>query len=138
MTSCSWSTRCTRRGSASSSTGCPPTSPPTRTALPSSTALTSTNPPTREMRTIPIWGTYAYNFESPPVVNFLTANALFWLDKYHVDGLRVDGVESMIRLDFMREPGTWQPNKYGGNENLAAVAFLKGLNRKVHEAIPGY
>lgn len=88
-------------------------------------------------RKIPVWGTYAYNFESPPVVNFLTANALFWLEKYHFDGLRVDGVESMIRLDFMREPGTWQPNVFGGNENLAAVAFLQGVNQKVHEDHPG-
>src|SRR5271165_6528398 len=88
-------------------------------------------------RKIPVWGTYAYNFESPPVVNFLTANALFWLEKYHFDGLRVDGVESMIRLDFMREPGTWQPNNFGGNENLAAVAFLQRVNQKVHEDHPG-
>jgi len=88
-------------------------------------------------RTIPVWGTYAYNFESPLVVNFLTANALFWLEKYHFDGLRVDGVESMIRLDFKRKPGTWQPNKFGGNENLAAVAFLQGVNQKVHEDHPG-
>ncbi|MGC8640273.1 MAG: 1,4-alpha-glucan branching protein GlgB [Isosphaeraceae bacterium] len=89
------------------------------------------------MRTVPIWGTYAYNFESPQVVNFLTGNALFWLEKYHFDGIRVDGVESMIRLDFHRQAGTWQPNAFGGNENLAAVAFLKGLNRAVHEAFPG-
>ena len=71
------------------------------------------------------------------MVNFLTANALFWLDMYHFDGLRVDGVESMIRLDFGRKPGEWQPNKFGGNENLAAIEFLKRVNRKVHELFPG-
>lgn len=88
-------------------------------------------------RKIPVWNTYAFNYESPQVVNFLIANALFWLNNYHVDGLRVDGVEAMIRLDFSRKPGEWQPNKFGGNENLAAIAFLERLNRKVHERYPG-
>lgn len=94
-------------------------------------------PPEPERRKIPIWGTFAYNYESPQVANFLIGNALFWLEKYHIDGLRVDGVESMIRLDFMREPGTWKPNAAGGAENLAAIEFLKDLNRKVHAAFPG-
>ena len=71
------------------------------------------------------------------VVNFLTANALFWLDRYHFDGLRVDGVESMIRLDFRRQAGEWEPNRFGGNENLAAIEFLKRVNRKVHDRFPG-
>ncbi len=88
-------------------------------------------------RKIPVWNTYAFNYESPQVVNFLIANALFWLNNYHVDGLRVDGVEAMIRLDFSRKPGEWQPNKFGGSENLAAIAFLERLNRKVHERYPG-
>jgi len=83
-----------------------------------------------------IWNTYAFNYESPPVVNFLIANALFWLDKYHFDGLRVDGVEAMIRLGFSRQPGEWRPNKFGGDENLEAIAFLERLNRKVHERFP--
>jgi 1,4-alpha-glucan branching enzyme len=83
------------------------------------------------------WDTYAFNYESPQVVNFLLGNALFWLDKYHVDGIRVDGVEPMIRLDFARGPGEWEPNKLGGAENLEAVAFLRRFNRKVHEAYPG-
>jgi 1,4-alpha-glucan branching enzyme len=89
-----------------------------------------------DRRKNPIWGTFAYDFESPPVVNFLTANALFWLNLYHFDGLRVDGVESMIQLDFMRKLGTWQPNKYGGSENLAAMEFLQGVNQKVRMVHP--
>ncbi len=84
----------------------------------------------------PIWNTYAFNYESPPVVNFLVANAWFWLDKYHFDGLRVDGVEAMIRLGFSRQAGEWRPNKFGGDENLEAIAFLERLNRKVHERFP--
>ncbi len=88
-------------------------------------------------RNIPRWNTYAFNYESPPVVNFLISNALFWLDKYHADGLRVDGIEPMIRLDFWRKPGEWVPNKFGGNENLEAVAFLQRFNRKVHDTYPG-
>ena len=67
----------------------------------------------------------------------MIANALFWLDRYHVDGLRVDGVEAMIQLDFSRKAGEWEPNRFGGNENLAAIAFLQRLNRKVHERYPG-
>jgi 1,4-alpha-glucan branching enzyme len=85
----------------------------------------------------PIWGTYAFNYQSHPVVNFLIANALFWLDKYHFDGLRVDGVEAMLHLGFSRQAGEWRPNKFGGNENLEAIAFLERLNRKVHERFPG-
>lgn len=88
-------------------------------------------------RNIPRWHTYAFNYESPQVVNFLIANALFWLDKYHADGLRVDGIEPIIRLDFWREEGEWEPNKFGGNENLEGIAFLQRLNRKVHEMYPG-
>ena len=94
-------------------------------------------PAAPERRTIPVWGTYAYDFESPHVVNFLTANALFWLRKYHFDGLRVDGVEAIIRLDFGRKPGSWQPDKFGGAENLAGVAFLQRVNWKVHEDCRG-
>src|SRR5271157_21858 len=88
-------------------------------------------------RKIPVWNTYAFNYENPLVVNFLTANALFWLEKYHFDGLRVDAIESMIRLDFRRKAGQWEPNRFGGNENLAAIDFLKRVNRKVHERFPG-
>ncbi len=88
-------------------------------------------------RKIPVWNTYAFNYENPVVANFLAASALFWLDTYHFDGLRVDGVESMIRLDFRRKAGEWSPNRFGGNENLAAIEFLRRVNRKVHERFPG-
>jgi 1,4-alpha-glucan branching enzyme len=71
------------------------------------------------------------------VRNFLLSNALFWLDKYHVDGLRVDAVASMIYLDYSRQPGEWLPNQYGGRENLDALDFLKELNVQVHLQYPG-
>ena len=86
---------------------------------------------------IPEWNTYAFNYEDPRVVNFLIGSALFWLDLYHIDGLRVDGVEPMLRLDFWRKPGAWAPNVHGGNENLEAAEFLRRFNRKVHGAYPG-
>jgi 1,4-alpha-glucan branching enzyme len=88
-------------------------------------------------RKLPIWNTYAFDYAKPQVVNFLIASALFWLDKYHFDGLRVDGVEAMIRLAFSRQAGEWPPNKFGGDESLEAIAFLEHLNRKVHERFPG-
>ena len=85
----------------------------------------------------PDWGTYIFNYGRNEVRNFLIANALFWLKKYHVDGLRVDAVSSMVYLNFSREVGQWIPNKYGGNENLEAVDFLKEANVVIHEQCPG-
>ncbi|HEY7464371.1 MAG TPA: 1,4-alpha-glucan branching protein GlgB [Candidatus Limnocylindria bacterium] len=85
----------------------------------------------------PDWGTLIFDYGRPEVRNFLVANALFWLDRYHVDGLRVDAVASMLYLDYSRKAGDWQPNQYGGNENLEAIAFLREMNEKVYGRYPG-
>lgn len=83
------------------------------------------------------WGTYIFNFGRNEVRNFLIANALFWLKEFHIDGLRVDAVASMLYLDYSREADQWLPNKYGGRENLEAIDFLKELNHEVHSQCPG-
>ena len=83
------------------------------------------------------WGTKIFNYGRHEVRNFLVANALFWSDRYHVDGLRVDAVASMLYLDYSRKPGEWLPNRYGGRENLEAIDFLKQMNNAVHKAFPG-
>ncbi len=85
----------------------------------------------------PDWGTMIFNFGRTEVKNFLIANALFWLDKYHIDGLRVDAVASMLYLDYSREHGEWVPNQHGGRENLEAIEFLREFNVAVHEKFPG-
>ncbi len=84
----------------------------------------------------PEWGTFIYNYSRFEVSNFLIANALFWLDKYHIDGLRVDAVASMLYLDYSRKEGEWIPNCYGGKENLEAIEFLKHLNSVVYDLFP--
>ena len=83
------------------------------------------------------WSTLIYNFGRTEVVNFLHANALFWLDRYHVDGLRVDAVASMLYLDYSRKEGEWVPNKHGGRENLEAVDFMRRMNELAYGEHPG-
>jgi len=83
------------------------------------------------------WGTYVFDFGRAEVRNFLVANALYWLQEYHIDGLRVDAVASMLYLDYSRPEGGWSPNKYGGRENLEAVQFLQEMNATVHKLTPG-
>ncbi len=83
------------------------------------------------------WNTLIYNFGRREVANFLSANALFWLDRYHVDALRVDAVASMLYLDYSRQPGDWVPNIHGGNENLDAIAFLRDTNVALFGNHPG-
>lgn len=85
----------------------------------------------------PHWNTCIFNYGRSEVSNFLIGSALFWLDKMHVDGLRVDAVASMLYLDYGRKANEWIPNIYGGNENLEAIEFLKHLNSAVHERFPG-
>ncbi|GLY21601.1 1,4-alpha-glucan branching protein GlgB [Micromonospora sp. NBRC 101691] len=81
----------------------------------------------------PDWGTYVFDFGRREVRNFLVANALYWLDQFHVDGLRVDAVASMLYLDYSRGEGQWEPNRYGGRENLEAIAFMQEVNATVYK-----
>lgn len=83
------------------------------------------------------WGTLIFNYGRNEVRNFLTSSGLVWLDKYHIDGLRVDAVASMLYLDYSRGPGEWVPNMYGGRENLEAIDFVKRFNELAHQYYPG-
>jgi 1,4-alpha-glucan branching enzyme len=85
----------------------------------------------------PQWDTFIFNYGRLEVRNFLLTNALFWIDRYHVDGLRVDAVASMLYRDYGRNAGEWIPNRYGGRENLEAIDFVRLLNDRVHEEYPG-
>jgi 1,4-alpha-glucan branching enzyme len=85
----------------------------------------------------PDWGTYIFNFGRTEVRNFLVANAIYWLEEFHIDGLRVDAVASMLYLDYSRKEGEWLPNKYGGRENLEAISFLQEVNATCYKRDPG-
>jgi 1,4-alpha-glucan branching enzyme len=85
----------------------------------------------------PEWNSYIFNYGRKEVQSFLISNALFWLDKYHADGLRVDAVASMLYLNYARKDGEWVPNKYGGKENIEAIEFLRRLNAEVYRHYPG-
>jgi len=85
----------------------------------------------------PDWGTLVFNFGRTEVRNFLVANACYWLEEFHIDGLRVDAVASMLYLDYSRKAGEWEPNPYGGRENLEAVSFLQEMNATVYKRVPG-
>ena len=85
----------------------------------------------------PDWGTYIFNYGRNEVRNFLISNVVFWLQKYHIDGFRVDAVSSVLYLNFGRKEGEWLPNQYGGNENIEAIEFLRQFNEVVHAEFPG-
>ncbi len=83
------------------------------------------------------WGSYIFDFGRKEVRNFLVANAVYWLEEFHADGLRVDGVASMLYLDYSRKEGEWEPNRYGGRENLEAVELLQEVNATAYKRVPG-
>ncbi len=90
----------------------------------------------RRKAQIPAWGTLSFDFGRPEVISFLTSSAVFWLEKYHLDGLRVDGLSSMLCLDYLRDDGEWVPNEQGGRENIEAISFLRHFNETVYQEYP--
>ena len=131
------STGCTRPASACSWTGCRGTSRKTTGRSPASTASRSTSTPTRGAASSSTGAPTSSTSATRSVRNFLVANALFWLEEFHVDGLRVDAVASMLYLDYSREEGQWEPNIYGGRENLEALGFLQEANATAYKRNPG-
>ncbi len=103
----------------------------------SSTARISTSTPTSGLGRHPDWGSLVYNLGRREAANFLIANALYWIDQFDIDGLRVDAVASLLYRDYSRAAGEWLPNKYGGRENLEAIEFLRRLNHLVLTRFPG-
>src|SRR5579875_133860 len=93
--------------------------------------------PDPRLGTHPDWGTLIFNYGRPEVRNFLVASALYWLEEFHIDGLRVDAVASMLYLDYSRGPGQWVPNRFGGRENLEAISFLQEVNATCYRRVPG-
>ena len=133
----SWWTLSTARASASSWTGSPAHFPKDDFALArfDGTPLYEDPDPLRGEH--PDWGTYVFNFGRREVRNFLVANALYWLEDFHIDGLRVDAVASMLYLDYSRKDGQWRPNQYGGRENLEAIEFIQEANATAYRRHPG-
>ena len=137
MTSGTSSTCATSTASACCSTGCPRIFRRTRTGWRcfDGTALYEHEDPRQgEHRD---WGTLIFNYGRHEVRNFLLTNALYWLESFHLDGLRVDAVASMLYLDYSRKAGEWVPNRFGGRENLEAIDFLRELNTLTHQEAPG-
>ena len=131
------STAATRKASESFWTGFRAIFPKTPLDWLNLTARSFTNTPIRARANIGIGARLIFNFGRSEVRNFLIANGLFWLDKYHIDGLRVDAVASMLYLDYSRKPGEWVPNIHGGRENLDAIEFMKHFNAVCYERFPG-